>query len=189
MVDTTLEIVDYKSTFDATDEYPWSPLDEREFWCKRLGNFVRMTGNLNTGGIYYVTIPGSKENSGRQYPVLGRDIVLADSKEAKKIDTDDEFLSINKANWSQIKNFMCDRFIHSYPWQRTQEKTTEEVRNGMIVTAKSPRAGLAKMIENERNNNGYFLDITTFIGRMQPQYESFPWRKFASCLEFSTPIT
>lgn len=187
---TNLEVLESKNTFQPTEEYPWNPLDDREFFCKKLSNHVKMTGNLTTGGIYYVTVVGANlETRGRQYPVLGRDLVLADSIEARKIHADEEFLPVNLANWSQIKNFLCDRFIHSYPWTRSHEKTTEQIRAEMLALAKSPRAGLAKMIENERNNNGLFLDISTFVIRMEANYASFPWRQFSKCIELSVPLT
>lgn len=179
-----------QSTFIRTEEYPWSFIEDqdKEFWCSRLGQYVRLTSDVETGGRYYVYVAGS--NSKRIYPVFGHELVLADDKTAKRIDTDDsEFFPVNKSNWTQIKNFLTEKFIPSYPWKDSPDKSHEEVKASMLSIAKSPRNGLARLIEQERQHNGFFLDKATFDTRMKTHYESFPWLKLADFLDYSVPQT
>lgn len=176
--------------FIRTEKFPWSPIDDKdkEFWCARLGQFVFLTNNVESDGTYYVYIAGV--SSRRHYPVKGYELVLANDKSAARIETSEsEFFPVNKSNWSQIKNFLSENFIPSYAWSNTPEKSHEEVKASMLSLAKSPRQGLARMIEQERQNAGYFLDKSTFADRMRIHYESFPWLKLAEYFDYSTPVT
>jgi len=179
-----------ESTFIRTELYPWSYIEDKdkEFWCARLGQYVRLTNNVESNGTYYVYIAGT--GSKRQYPVKGHEIVLADDKSAKKFSGDaNEFFPINKSNWTQIKNFLADNFIPSYAWASTPDKSNDEVKADMLAAAKSPRNGLARLIEQERQHQGHFLDKSTFSERMKTHYESFPWLKVSDFLDYSVPMT
>jgi hypothetical protein len=173
-------------------KYPWNPFSEedkaREYWCARLGQYVTLTNNLDSNGIYYVRIAGAAPNS-REYPVRGSEIIPAESRAAKKIEGEGDFFPINKCNWNQIKELLINNFIPSYPWQDTDGESFQEVRDKWLSIAKNPRNGLARLIEIERNHAGIFLDKPTFVSRMQTRDSAFPWDKLSEFLNFDVPIT
>ncbi|RUR77000.1 hypothetical protein PCC6912_39590 [Chlorogloeopsis fritschii PCC 6912] len=158
----------------------WSPQDKREFWCEKLKLFVRMTGDLNADGTYWVIQSG--EGTFRRYPVKAEDLVLKENA-PKEIPTSD-FLLINSASWSDIKNCLVNKFIPSYPWSKKGDKQPNQIREDMLAIAKSRKQGLASFIEEERNL-GRFEDAQNFVLRMNVAYESFPWGDFAQLLDFN----
>lgn len=178
--------------FNRNSQFPWNPIEdaEQEFWCERLGIYCKLSREILADGgrtTYHVYQSGTNQH--RLYPVLAHEIVPAESKSAKtKTVGKDEFFPINKSNWDQIKNFLVDNFINSYPWENTPEKTHDEIKKQMISMARAPRNGLARLIEIERQE-GYFLDKSTFAQRMNKKHESFPWQRFADFLSYETPIT
>jgi hypothetical protein len=180
-----------QSSVIVDERFPWRWEEHKdvEFFLPRMGQYVKLTQDIHSDGTYYVKVLNS--TSERMYPVRGHELILADSKEAKKIvlnHQESSLFPINKANWTQIKNFLCDDFINSYPWKGNDSKSSESVRDSFLSLAKSPRSGISKVIENERNQ-GYFLDRATFASRMKPHLESFPWEKLSEFLDFSEPQT
>jgi len=171
----------------------WNPIGEHKgehFYCERLGmdDLVLTPDILDICGRYQYNVKSAR-NPGRVYPVYGEEIVLSESREAKKAQiTSDGKFKINLANQPQIKDFLVVKFIPSFPWQSTEEKSSEQVRDAMLSLAKQPRAGLVRQIEDERMQ-GYFLDTSTFIERMGKKVDNFPWSKFSDHLDFSLPIT
>lgn len=173
------------------NKFPWNIVDHKdtEFWLQKIGQHVILTGDIETNGTYYVRIVGNQ--GGRVFPALGHELIPSDSKEAKRINIKEQasgLFPINLSNWTQIKNFLCDDFINSYPWKATESKASEQIRDSWLSLAKSPRNGLSRSIENERMT-GIFLDKTTFESRMKKHSESFPWAKMAEFLDFSEPTT
>ncbi|MBO3463130.1 hypothetical protein G7B40_001450 [Aetokthonos hydrillicola Thurmond2011] len=161
--------------------FPWEPGDKREFWCEKLKSFVRMTGDLNADGIYYVNKVG--DGAFRRYPVKGQDLVLKEQAPADAPSTD--LLAVNRASWTEIKNFLIEKFIPSYPWSRKGEKTPADVRADMELLAKSKNKGLGKLIEEERRTErGSYEDSQNFTMRLTALHESFPWAEFAQMLDF-----
>ena len=163
------------------DPFPWNPGDKREFWCDPLKNFVRFTGDLNADGNYYVTIIG--DGTLRRYPVKGKDLVLKEKAPADVPYVD--LLLINRTTWGEIKNFMCERFIPSYPWTRYGDRSPADIRADMELLAKSKNKGLAKLIEDERKSHrGSYENAENFSQRLTALHESFPWGEFAQMLDF-----
>lgn len=168
--------------------FPWNPSDHREFWCEKLQSFVRMTGDLEANGNYWVIKSG--EGNFRRWPVKGSDLVLKEDapQEAPK----SELLLVNSVSWGDIKNCLVNKFIPSYPWSkkdikigdRVETKSPNEVREDMLNLAKSRRKGLATYIEEEREK-GRFEDAQNFTLRMNTVYESFPWGDFTQMLDFN----
>ena len=167
---------------EEVSRFPWSPNDNREFWCEKLGFFVKLTRDVNIEGTYYVVKVG--EGYYRRYPVFGNELVLKDKAPSNAPATD--LLTINHATWGEIKNFLVDKFIPSYPWPKKGDLSPSEVREEMNAIAKSKHKGLAKMIENERSSfNGVFEGHENFTFRMTQVYESFPWSEFAQTLDYT----
>jgi hypothetical protein len=172
------------------EKFPWNMPEhgDKEFWLQRIGQYVKLTGDIDANG-YFVKAIGS--NSGREYFVKGSELILSESKEAKKVDLSKQqsgLFPVNRTNWTQIKNFLTDDFINSYPWKGNESKSSEQVRDHWLSLAKNPRSGLSRLIENERGL-GVFLDRNTFVSRMKPHLESFPWEKLSEFLDFSEPQT
>jgi len=178
--------------FKRSPQLPWSPIDDKdqEFWCERLGIYGFLTPEILFNGeraTYHIAQTGVAR--GRVYPVLAHEIIPAESKAAKKVDLQgNELFPINRSNFDQIKNFLVDNFIGSYPWENTAEKTHDEIKKSMISLAKAPRNGITRQLEDERMQ-GYFLDKATFVHRMKPKLEHFPWDKLADFLDYSVPQT
>jgi hypothetical protein len=125
--------------------------------------------------------------------VQSHEIIPAESKAAKKVDTEKGNLlfPINRSNFDQLRNFLADDFVPSYPWQASTERTgqtAEEIKKIMTSRAKAPRNGLAREIENERID-GFFLDATTFSERMKKRFEQFPGDEGCKFLDYSVPQT
>jgi hypothetical protein len=180
-----------QSSVIVDNKFPWSWEEHKdtEFWLPRIGQYVKLTQDIYSDGTYYVKVIGS--TSERMFPVRGHELIQADSKEAKKIvlnHQDSSLFPINKANWTQIKNFLCDDFINSYPWQGNESRSSESVKDSFLSLAKSPRSGIAKAIDTERSL-GLFTDRASFATRMKPHLESFPWEKLSEFLDFSEPQT
>lgn len=177
-------------------QFPWSPIDDadKEFWCERLGIYCKLAPEVLFDGArttYHVRQTGvGTAASHRIYPVQPHEIILAESKGAKKIDIEkgNVLFPINKSNYDQIRNFLADDFVPSYPWNSTQDQSPEEVKKTMLSRVKAPRNGLAREIENERID-GFFLDGTTFVERMKKRFESFPWVEVSKFLDYSAPQT
>jgi hypothetical protein len=182
--------------FNRTPHLPWSPTEDadKEFWCERLGIYCRLAPEVLYDGAratYHIYQSGVGASARRRlFPVQSHEIIPAESKAAKKIDTEkgNILFPINKSNFDQIRNFLADDFAPSYPWQGTDELSPEEVKKGIISRIKAPRNGLAREIENERSE-GYYIDATTFVERLKKRYEAFPWDEVAKFLDYSTPIT
>lgn len=185
-----------EGAFNRSPQFPWSPTEdaEKEFWCDRLGIYCKLAPDVLFDGMrvtYHVfQSDGGNAVKRRLYPVQGHEIIPSDSKKAKKVDTEKGNLlfPINRSNFDQIRNFLADDFVPSYPWQATNELTPDEVKKAMLSRAKAPRNGLAREIENERLE-GFFLDSTTFVDRMKKRFESFPWQELAKFLDYSVPQT
>ncbi|MBW4480740.1 MAG: hypothetical protein KME54_28855 [Tolypothrix brevis GSE-NOS-MK-07-07A] len=161
---------------------PWEPHDKREFWCDRLGFFVRLTGDLDINGFYRVSKLG--DASFRYYQAKGSELVLKEHAPINAPSTD--LLRVNTATWAEIKAHICDKFISSYPWEKQLDKTASQVRAEMDTLAKSRHKGLAKIIEDERSSShGNYEGIENFVLRMNITHESFPWKEFAQTLDFS----
>ena len=160
--------------------FPWRALDDREFWCEKLKSFVRMTGDLNADGTYFVIKSG--EGNFRRYPVKGSDLVL--KADAPKEAPTSDLLLVNSASWGDIKNCLITKFIPSYPWSKKGDRSPAEIREEMLSLAKSRRNGLASFIEEERKL-GNFEDAQNFVLRMNAVHESFPWNDFTQMLDFN----
>lgn len=166
----------------VSEIFSWNPLDKRELWCQKLGFFVRLTGDLDTNGTYYVTKLG--EGNFRRYPVRAYDLVL--KEEAPQDAPSTDLLLVNQASWGDIKNYLVDKFIPSFPWSRKGDKTPADIRGDMESLAKSRHKGLAKLIEEERQSSrGAFEDQANFTIRLTTLHESFPWAEFAQMLDFA----
>lgn len=161
------------------DLYPWNPQDKQEFWCDKLSFFVRLTGDLNVDGTYFVNKIG--DGTFRRYGVRGGDLVPKNQAHTNSPKSD--LLAVNRASWGDIKNFLTDKFIPSYPWTKRGDKTPTEVRADMEALAKSRNKGLAKLIEEERDADS-FDDAQNLATRMTARHESFPWMEFAQMLDF-----
>jgi hypothetical protein len=173
------------------DKFPWNMPEhgDKEFWLQRIGQYVKLTGDIDSNGFYYVKAIGG--DGVREYLVNGKELILSESKEAKKIDLRNQqsgMFPINRSNWTQIKNFLTDDFINSYPWKGNESKSSEALRDNWLSAAKNPRTGIARLIENERAH-GVFLDKSTFASRMKPHSDLFPWQKLSEFLDFSEPQT
>jgi hypothetical protein len=168
------------SSFLLTSFFLWSPSDKREFWCEKLQSFVRMSGDLNADGTYWVIKTG--EGNFRRYPAKGEDLILKENA-PKDVPTTD-LLLVNSATWADIKNCLVTKFIPSYPWSKKGERSPNEIREEMLTLAKSRRQGLASLIEDERKL-GNFEDDQNFTLRMNQVYESFPWGDFTQMLDFN----
>jgi hypothetical protein len=160
--------------------FPWEPQDSREFWCEKLGSFVRMTNDLNSDGTYWVIKSG--EGHFRRYPVRGNELVPKENAPSNAPIAD--LLLINSAAWADIKNCLVDKFIPSYPWAKNGDKSPTQVREDMLTLAKSRKRGLAQLIEDERKA-ARFEDAQVFMLRMNAVHESFPWGDFAQMLDFN----
>lgn len=172
----TLRLVETNQTTE------WEPHDKREFWCDRLGFFVRLTGDLDVNGFYRVAKLG--DGSYRTYQIRGGDLVLKEHAPISAPTTD--LLTVNSASWAELKAHICDKFIAVYPWSKQQDKTPTQVRTEMDTLAKSRHKGLAKLIEDEKlSSRGNYEGIENFTMRMNALYESFPWQELAQTLDFS----
>jgi hypothetical protein len=173
-VDTT------ESTAINEVQYPWDPQDSRVFWCNTLNSDVRLTGDLNADGTYFVVKVGEGY---RRYPVKADQIQLRESNSQEK---GSDYLAVNISNWTEIKNLLTEQFIPSYPWQKTADSTAKEVREQMQALAKSRKNGIATIIVEERSTSrGKFVSKEEFIIRMNAIMDTFPFRDFAELLDFS----
>lgn len=159
--------------------FPWQSTDKREFWCEDLQSFVRLTGDVNADGTYYVNKTG--DGTFRPWGVKGNKLVP--KEQAPSTAPQSEYLLINSAAWADIKNCLINKFIPSYPWSKKGDKLPTEIREEMLNLAKSRKQGLASLIEDERKA-GKFEDTRNFVLRMNNVYESFPWQDFAQMLDF-----
>jgi hypothetical protein len=160
--------------------FPWESHDRREFWCDRHKSFVRLTGDLEANGTYWVNKSG--EGTFNRYRAFGHELVLREN--APSSTPESELLLINSAGWGDIKNCLVNKFIPTYPWSKKGDKTPTQVREDMLILTKSRRQGLAGFIEEERKL-GRFEDSQNFILRMNTVYESFPWGDFTQMLDFN----
>lgn len=160
--------------------FPWEPHDKRQFWCERHHSFVRLTGDLDANGTYWVNKSG--EGTFSRYPARGHELVLREN--APESAPESELLLINTVAWSDIKNCLVNKFIPTYPWSKKGDKTPNQVREDMLILAKSRKHGLSNFIEEERKL-GRFEDSQNFILRMNAVYESFPWGDFTQMLDFN----
>lgn len=165
----------------ATPLLPWNSTDKREFWCEELESFVRLTGDVNVDGTYYVNKSG--DGTFRRWGVKGDKLVL--KEQAPSSAPKSEYLLINSAAWADIKNCLVTKFIPSYPWSKKGDKSPTEIREEMLSLAKSRKQGLASFIEDERKA-GKFEDTRNFVLRMNNVHESFPWQDFAQMLDFKS---
>ncbi len=168
-----------KSKEETDDLYPYNPLDKRTFYSDTYKCKVLLTGDLKISGTYMV----SKLGEGYQvYPDLARNLKPVVGEESEILPT--THLSINKSNWSDIKNWTLDKFVSSYPWQRAQDKSSTQVKEDIENFIKSKNKGLITLILNERIN-GVFVNREEFINRMNNVYDSFPWNDFCEVLDFN----
>ncbi|NJL10942.1 MAG: hypothetical protein HC908_14305 [Calothrix sp. SM1_7_51] len=163
--------------------FPWNPQDKRVFWSQSLRCDVRLTGDLNSDGNYYVVKVGEGY---RRYPERGNKLSPKSDIADTLNNQESELLAVNLANWSDIKNCLLEKFIGSYPWSKTPDKSPKEVREQMETLARSKQKGLATYISQERQTGrGRFTDKQEFVIRMTAIYDSFPWQDFAELLDFS----
>lgn len=160
--------------------FPWQPHDKRQFWCDRHHSFVRLTGDLDANGTYWVNKSG--EGTFSRYPAKGHELVLRE--DAPSSAPESELLLINSVNWGDIKNCLVNKFIPTYPWSKKGDKAPNQIREDMLTLAKSRKQGLSNFIEEERRL-GRFEDSQNFILRMNAVYESFPWGDFTQMLDFN----
>lgn len=153
-------------------------------YCDRIAHQCKLTGDKDTNGTFYIVRIGSSDT--RRYPVKAWEIRLSD-EEGENSKTS-EFLEVNRASWTEIKNFLVERFIKSYPWLKQDGKTPTEVRAEMEAIAKSKNNGFASHIITERTgSNGYFENPESFRLRMEIIESSFPWSDFSKLLDFTPP--
>jgi len=177
--------VEEKAKLRMVDLEPW-PLTRKEpLWSIQYNCLVTIEG-LEAGGKYWVRKVGSQDN--RLLPTRGDSEHLCEptDEHVPPSSRESKYLCINRARWSDIKNHLLS-FINSYSWKKKETKdgihTPEQIRNSMLVLAKSRGNGLAATIERERGR-GIFEDARTFETRMTEVQESFPWSEFAKHLDF-----
>lgn len=170
-----------EETTPKESEYLWNPQDSRVFWCNTLNSDVRLTGDLNADGTYFVVKVGEGY---RRYPVKAEQIQPKEQLTSQEKSPD--YLSANLANWTEIKNLLTEQFIPSYPWQKTANSTAKEVRDQMQTLARSRRNGIATIIVDERSSDrGRFVSKEDFAIRMTAALDTFPFRELAELFDFS----
>lgn len=157
--------------------FPYDPLDRREFWCEKLKAFVKLTGDVDALGIYWVYKVG--ESTYRRYGIKASDLSL--EKNIKEEESP-KYLNINEASWSEIKNFII-QFINSFPWISMDDKSSMQIKEEMLNLAKSRNQGLANILEKEKSLSK-FASKDQFIQRMNDIYPRFPWKEFSEILDF-----
>lgn len=166
----------------------WNYLYKGVLFCPRIGCEVKfcdspemIAGDPNRLKYYVKTIGAGTYD--HRYAVMENELTLPIEEDERKVS---DRLELNIATWTEIKNFLT-QFANSYPWNKDGERSPTEVRDHVLAEIKSPKQGLAKLIEIERKKYP-FDGRDEFISRMTDLYASFPWSAFVQLCDFSRPM-